>query len=158
MLNIKKLFSIHEDNKYYSILKLISNIKYINETNIIKLPNLYKQLIVVISYFLIVPIICGGLLYGYNTLSKSIGFPKNDLFFYGVLYVDILWLYISLRILKVEIDCKITSPLRIYMMLHPEEYQHFQTYHTGKEALHEVKTLNKIITKKDSPKKRKTRL
>lgn len=158
MLNIKKLFSIHEDNKYYSILKLISNIKYINETNIIKLPNLYKQLIAAISYFLIVPIICGGLLYGYNTLSKSIGFPENDLFFYGVLYVDILWLYISLRILKVEIDCKITSPLRIYMMLHPEEYQHFQTYHIGKEALHEVKTLNKIITKEDSPKKRKTRL
>lgn len=158
MLNIKKLFSIHEDNKYYSILKLISNIKYINKTNIIKLPNLCKELMAAMGRFLIVPIISGGLLYTYKTLCKSIGFPENDLFFYGVLYVDILWLYISLRILKVEIDCKITSPLRIYMMLHPEEYQHFQTYHIGKEALHEVKTLNKIMTKEDAPKKRKTRL
>lgn len=158
MLNIKKLFSIHEDNKYYSILKLISNIKYINKTNIIKLPNLYKELMAAMGHFLIVPIISGGLLYTYKTLCESIGFPENDLLFYGVLFVDILWFFLSLSFLKVEIDCKITSPLRIYMMLHPEEYQHFQTYHIGKETLHEVKTLNKIITKEDSPKKRKTRL
>ena len=158
MLNIKKLFSIHEDNKYYSILKLISNIKYINKTNIIELPNLYKELMAAMCHFLIVPIFCGGLLYAYNTLSKSIGFPENGLLFYGVLFIDILWFFVSLIFLKVEIDSKITSPLRVYMILHPEEYQNFQTYHIGKEALHEVKTLNKIITKEDSPKKRKTRL
>lgn len=158
MLNIKKLFSIHEADKYYSISKLISNIRYINETNIIKLPSFYKELMAAISHFLIVPIFCGGLLYAYNTLSKSIGFPENGLFFYGVLFIDILWFFLSLSFLKVAIDDKITSPLRVYMILHPEEYQHFQTYHIGKEALDEVKTLNKIITKEDSPKKRKNRL
>lgn len=158
MLNIKKLFSIHEADKYYSISKLISNIRYINETNIIKLPSLYKELMAAISHFLIVPIFCGGLLYAYNTLSKSIGFPENGLFFYGFLFIDILWFFLSLSFLKVAIDDKITSPLRVYMILHPEEYQHFQTYHIGKEALDEVKTLNKIITKEDSPKKRKNRL
>lgn len=158
MLNIKNLFSMHEADKYYSISKLISNIRYINETNIIKLPSFYKELMAAISHFLIVPIFCGGLLYTYNTLSKSIGFPENGLLFYGVLFIDILWFFVSLMFLKAEMDDKITFPLRVYMILHPEEYQHFQTYHIGKEALYEVKTLNKIITKEDSPKKRKTRL